>query len=683
MADRGEPGLGQVDLDGQALRLRHRDGGDRRGRAGPRRLRLRHRVPRRADDARREDHPDLRGHERDPARRDRPGDAGADGDAAVAPAHRLRRRRRAVRRADGGRRPGGLQPAAARSGRSRRSPSSASSPPSCSAGRSRSGCGWPTTASPRREEDFERVVAPRRAPGPRGHGGRARRDGVPGPRPLRRRRLRGARARRARRPARPPARARREPQRRGRHLRRRAPRAAPTGSTTATAPRATTSRTGSSSTATRCAATSATTPSCCASRSRSRSATSSPTTSASTSSACATSACSQQPTSWRARRRSTTKGGRDATARVEDPRTPRGPDLGGDVEARSRGPRGRRVCARATSGRGGGRRPEKSRRPPPKPTICSTGWKLPARAAQPLTCTTPASRTERSTDPTSPSPAIRYRRPPGPTMLCPDRTYRLSRPPARPRRTRLGVLPVGLIPSTSTTLPPSRSSDRGTIAENLRSSRSRNTEATAPIRPFRAIATCSASPRTRPDTCSGMVGADRSTAAKPTGSSTWPTRRRGPPRPCRAAPDEPVGSRAPGEGAAKSALAKEGNLAAERRALKRVEAARCPSRPGLCRRSAMRDRRGGPAAARKPESPSTRQGTRIAEHGRPPWAGCRSSADAVSTNLPAALARRLDEQRHRGRMSTGAVVWFDRCAGSSPGRQDTPWSAVTTSSDSS
>ena len=76
MADRGEPGLGKYSLDGQAVRLRHRDGRDRRGRAGPRRLRLRHRVPGRAHDARREDHPDLRGHQRDPAPRDRPRDEG-------------------------------------------------------------------------------------------------------------------------------------------------------------------------------------------------------------------------------------------------------------------------------------------------------------------------------------------------------------------------------------------------------------------------------------------------------------------------------------------------------------------------------------------------------------------------------------------------------------------------------
>src|SRR5262249_44659051 len=41
------------------------------------RLRLRRRVPGGADDARRQDHADLRGHERDPAARDRPGDGGA------------------------------------------------------------------------------------------------------------------------------------------------------------------------------------------------------------------------------------------------------------------------------------------------------------------------------------------------------------------------------------------------------------------------------------------------------------------------------------------------------------------------------------------------------------------------------------------------------------------------------
>ena len=68
---------GQVLGDGEADRLRHRDVGDHRGRPGARRLRLRQRVPGRADDARREDHPDLRGHERDPAAGDR-ADARAD-----------------------------------------------------------------------------------------------------------------------------------------------------------------------------------------------------------------------------------------------------------------------------------------------------------------------------------------------------------------------------------------------------------------------------------------------------------------------------------------------------------------------------------------------------------------------------------------------------------------------------
>ena len=62
----------QVDLDGEAVRLRQRDEGHGRGDPGARRLRLRQRVPGRADAARRQDHPDLRGHERDPAGRDRP-----------------------------------------------------------------------------------------------------------------------------------------------------------------------------------------------------------------------------------------------------------------------------------------------------------------------------------------------------------------------------------------------------------------------------------------------------------------------------------------------------------------------------------------------------------------------------------------------------------------------------------
>ena len=66
-----DEGLG----DGQALLHRRRDGGDDRGGADPRRLRLHQGVPGRAHDARREDHADLRGHERDPAARDRARDA--------------------------------------------------------------------------------------------------------------------------------------------------------------------------------------------------------------------------------------------------------------------------------------------------------------------------------------------------------------------------------------------------------------------------------------------------------------------------------------------------------------------------------------------------------------------------------------------------------------------------------
>ena len=49
----------QVDLDGEALRLRQRDAGHGRGDPGARRLRLRQRVPGRANAARRQDHPDL------------------------------------------------------------------------------------------------------------------------------------------------------------------------------------------------------------------------------------------------------------------------------------------------------------------------------------------------------------------------------------------------------------------------------------------------------------------------------------------------------------------------------------------------------------------------------------------------------------------------------------------------
>ena len=69
--DRHEPDRRQVLGDGEAVRLRHRDGGHRRGGPGARRLRLRDRVSGRALHARRQDHADLRGHERDPAARDR------------------------------------------------------------------------------------------------------------------------------------------------------------------------------------------------------------------------------------------------------------------------------------------------------------------------------------------------------------------------------------------------------------------------------------------------------------------------------------------------------------------------------------------------------------------------------------------------------------------------------------
>ncbi len=52
-------GSGEVDVDGQADRVGHRDVGDDRGRPGARRVRLRQRLSGRAHDARREDHTDL------------------------------------------------------------------------------------------------------------------------------------------------------------------------------------------------------------------------------------------------------------------------------------------------------------------------------------------------------------------------------------------------------------------------------------------------------------------------------------------------------------------------------------------------------------------------------------------------------------------------------------------------
>ena len=57
--------------EGEALRVRDRAPHDRRGDPDPRRLRLHEGVPGRALLPRREDHRDLRGHERDPAARHR------------------------------------------------------------------------------------------------------------------------------------------------------------------------------------------------------------------------------------------------------------------------------------------------------------------------------------------------------------------------------------------------------------------------------------------------------------------------------------------------------------------------------------------------------------------------------------------------------------------------------------
>ena len=54
----------------QVLRLRRGDGGHHRRGPAARRGRLRQGLPGRADDARRQDHPDLRGHQPDPATRD-------------------------------------------------------------------------------------------------------------------------------------------------------------------------------------------------------------------------------------------------------------------------------------------------------------------------------------------------------------------------------------------------------------------------------------------------------------------------------------------------------------------------------------------------------------------------------------------------------------------------------------
>ncbi len=77
--------------DGEALLHRRGNGGHDRRRADPRRLRLHAGVPGRAHDARREDHADLRGHEPDPAARDRARDA--EGEQSLPPRRRWLRLR--------------------------------------------------------------------------------------------------------------------------------------------------------------------------------------------------------------------------------------------------------------------------------------------------------------------------------------------------------------------------------------------------------------------------------------------------------------------------------------------------------------------------------------------------------------------------------------------------------------
>ena len=69
---RGREGRVAAVGHGQGVRLRHRDEGDHGRGAGARRLRLHEGLPGGEDDAGREDHPDLRGHQPDPARSHRP-----------------------------------------------------------------------------------------------------------------------------------------------------------------------------------------------------------------------------------------------------------------------------------------------------------------------------------------------------------------------------------------------------------------------------------------------------------------------------------------------------------------------------------------------------------------------------------------------------------------------------------
>ena len=89
MADAGVPEVELTKASAMAKLMlrRRRDGGHDRGRADPRRLRLRQGIPRRAVHAGREDHADLRGHAGGAASRDRARDAPR---VACVPARRRR-----------------------------------------------------------------------------------------------------------------------------------------------------------------------------------------------------------------------------------------------------------------------------------------------------------------------------------------------------------------------------------------------------------------------------------------------------------------------------------------------------------------------------------------------------------------------------------------------------------------
>ncbi len=82
-SERGDAGPHVLRCRRQVLRLRRRDGGHHERRPGARRLRVHPRLPGRADDARREDHPDLRGHQPGTADRDRASPAGGGAVGAV------------------------------------------------------------------------------------------------------------------------------------------------------------------------------------------------------------------------------------------------------------------------------------------------------------------------------------------------------------------------------------------------------------------------------------------------------------------------------------------------------------------------------------------------------------------------------------------------------------------------